>query len=60
LTQRSTTVVEPQVPDVENRTEPAVTAAVLLLKKRQQLKPKKRRPPKPDLLTSPAYLALRP
>jgi hypothetical protein len=26
LTQRSTTVVEPQAPVVENRTEPAVTA----------------------------------
>jgi predicted secreted protein len=27
LTQRSTTIVDPQVPVVESRTEPAVTAA---------------------------------
>jgi hypothetical protein len=57
LTHQSTTVVEPQAPVVEGRTEPTTT---LLLKSQWLLKPKKRRMLQMDLSTSPTYLAPRP
>jgi hypothetical protein len=46
MTQRSTSVVEPQAPAVESRLE---LSTLLVLKNRQQLKLKRRRPRKPGL-----------